>query len=489
MRLKFFLIGMILVFVLPIARAQDEATIGADGLGDKYFPEYGNGGYDVSHYTITLDVPMTRNYIDGVTVIDAQATQDLSRFNLDLIGLEVTEILVDDAPATFDRAERELIITPAVPIVNGDKFIVRVTYSGTPFTRILPSVAWSDGWNYRGDRVIVASEPGGSATWYPVNDHPLDKATYTTTVTVPAPYVVVSNGDLTETVQEGDQIRYTWEMRQPMASYLTALQIDELVMLTDDSGSVRIRNFFPVGMDEGGAAVFASQSEMIEFFTPIFGEYPFDVYGVVVVDQSFGFALETQTVSLFSAAVLSGGATVEKNNTIAHELAHQWFGNSVSLSRWIDIWLNEGFATYASWLWTAHERDEATLDRIVTNTYNGITGNTALEDGVSAIQARRFARNFSPPANPPADNLFNGGVYQRGALALHALRVQIGDEAFFELLLQYAERFAYDNATTSDFTALAESISGQELDDLFQAWLYDEAIPDWAAMDLENRVD
>lgn len=485
-----WMIGLMLLMSVGGAAAQDDSTIGASGAGDDYFPDYGNGGYDVEHYTLTLTVPMTTDRLYGVAVIDGVATQDLIRFNLDFIGLNVRELLVNDAPADFERDMGELIITPQEPILDGERFTVQVTYDGSPSTRMLPTIAWTDGWNYRGDRVIVASEPSGSATWYPVNDHPSDKATYTIVATVPETFVAVGNGELTDIAQRDGVSTYTWEMRQPMASYLSALQIDQLSIQTDESGGVPIRNFFPVGAEDAGEIVFARQADMIAYFESLFGDYPFDVYGVVVVDEPFGFALETQTITLFSARIIETPTrTQDKDYIIAHELAHQWFGNSVSLEQWRDIWLNEGFATYAAWLWLAHDRGGDLLDALVTEAYDYISGNQELDRGFNVERVRRFARQFSPPAQPPPDNLFNSGVYQRGALTLHALRLEMGDPVFFEFLRTYADAFRYGNATTEDVIALAERLSGQDLDAFFQAWLYDAAMPDWDAMQLENRVD
>lgn len=475
----------------PTITPPPEGTIGAAGIGDSYYAGLGNGGYRVNEYVLHLNVPMDRNYLIGQTTIGAIATQDLSAFNLDFIGMEVLSVEVNNEPATFTRAGREMTITPSEVLPAGQIFVVVVGYSGMPINVLDASIGFTNGWNFRDGRVIVAGEPAGAATWYPVNEHPLDKAVYLFNVTVPSEYTAVANGDLIETRTYGDVTTYVWQMSNPMASYLSSLQIDRFTMQAEESiEGVEIRNFFPANADQERAAeVFGQQDEMIAFFNTIFGEYPFDYYGAVVVDEPLFFALETQTLSLFGnnfiQPLLLGGSNGQ--STIAHELAHQWFGNSVSLSDWSDIWLNEGFATYASWLWFEHLNGADRMTDIVTRNYNGVSGNSTLDRG-SATAARSTARRYAPPGAPDPDDLFNPGVYVRGALTLHALRVEIGDEAFFDTLRTYTARFRHGNATTADFITVAEEVSGQELSALFEAWLYDPVMPDIPALELINRV-
>ena len=325
-------------------------TPGAEGAGDPYYPELGGGGYDVEHYALDVDVDMDAEAIVGLATITALATQDLSAFNLDLAGLEVDEVTVDGVAADFTHEGRELTITPAEPIAEGDSFEVVIDYGGEPRPYAEPSLGGAGiGWNFGDEYVYTASETSGAATWYPVNDHPSDKATYTLRITVPQPYVVAANGVLTETIESGDEVTYVWEMAQPMASYLGTVNIDTFeVQEYEAENGVRIRNYFPDTFADRAERVFADQDEMLVFFSDVFGDYPFDAYGAVLTRARLGFALETQTMSLFSASVAMGaGGGAE--TVIAHELAHQWFGNSVTPTTWRDIWHNEGFATYASW--------------------------------------------------------------------------------------------------------------------------------------------
>jgi aminopeptidase N len=485
------LLGLLLAPAGTGAAQQDASTFGADGIGDPYFPRMGNGGYDVLHYTLALVVDMERQAFEAVAQIDAAALQPLSRFNLDLDRLSVEAVAVDGVSAEFAHLDGELIITPALPIAEGEPFTTMIAYGGTPNALPLNAarqISYSAGWNFIGDRVVTASEPDGASGWYPVNDHPLDKATYTFDITVLQPgYTAVATGVLTKTEAVGGGTRTVWEMRQPMASYLAAVQIGVFALQeTTAPNGVPIRNYFPTELLSQGVRTFSQQGDMLVFFENLFGDYPFDVYGAVVVDLPLWFALETQSLSLFGILHLQRGAMAEE--VIAHELAHQWFGNSISPARWQDIWLNEGFATYASWLWFEHNRGADRLDQIVRETYDWVTGAWLIQRGTPIDQDmidRQMAALVIPPGRPPVNDLFSaGGVYLRGALTLHALRLEVGDAVFFEILRTYCDQFKFGNARVEDFIRVSEDVYGQSLELFFRGWLYEPLVPDIPAMGL-----
>jgi aminopeptidase N len=318
------------------------------------------------------------------------------------------------------------------------------------------------GWIRYRTGIYVASEPSGASTWFPVNDHPLDKATYSFEITVPKPYIVAANGLLKDEIDNGKTVTYLWETTNPMASYLATIAIADFLIYTDEGpNGLPIRHYLQAGVAPFVEDHVARTAEMIEFFSEIFGPYPFEAYGALYVEADLGFiALETQTLSLFGLRMLQdrpGGP----ENVVAHELVHQWFGNSVSLARWEDIWLNEGFATYGSFLWAEHLYGREVLEAIMADQYQ------ALRD-----------RSFTPGDPLHDGSLFNSGVYIQGAWALHALRLEVGDEAFFNILRAYSERYRNSNVTTADFIAVAEEISGQQLDELFNAWLYAGGVPE-----------
>jgi aminopeptidase N len=436
---------------------------GSSGLEDSLFPEFGNGGYDVQHYTLDITVnDVSTSDLTATTTIAAKATQDLSSFNLDFIGFEISGITINEQPADFERDGQELTVTPSTLLQENESFTITVQYSGSPDNFISQS-PFQTGWITFDGGSFVLSEPDGAASFYPVNDHPLDKAFFTFRVTVPEPFEVAANGVLTETIDNGASNTFLFEVRDPMASYLATINIDEFDVETMESeNGIPIRNYYATGLPDEVRKPFARQGEMLTYFSELFGPYPFEVYGSLVLDTEFGAALENQTLSIYGIDMIDPNDLAGTEGVVAHELSHQWFGDSVSLADWSDIWLNEGFATYASGLWIEHTDGRAALDEWIRSIYESTMANR---------------ERFTPPGSPTADRLFNGGVYFRGALTLHALRLEVGDETFFEILQTYYEQYKGSNATTDDFIAVAEEVSGKDLQELFDSWLYDEEIP------------
>ena len=445
---------------------------GGGGLGDSLYPGFGNGGYDVKHYTLELTVrEVGTGDLEGVTTLEAEATQDLGRFNLDFIGFTVDAVTVEGQPAGFDRTGQELTVTPAEALATGQMFEVRVAYHGQP--RVVESVAAPGqiGWILFDGGSYVLSEPDGAATFFPVNDHPLDKATYSFRVTVPSDLEVAANGVLADTVEQGTATTYVWEMRDPMASYLATVAIGDfdLVAAMAPNG-IPLRDYFGAGAGKAYRRPFARQGEMLALYSRLFGPYPFAAYGSLVLDTEMGTALECQTLSIYGVDQLDLEDLPATEQLVAHELAHQWFGDSLSVADWGEIWLNEGFATYAEGLWIEQTEGAAALDAWVQAVYEEVV------DGGDEI---------APPGLPEADDLFNDGVYLRGGLTLHALRLEVGEAAFFEIMQAYVARFQGGNVETADFVAVAEEISGQDLADFFDEWLYGDTVPAIPELDLE----
>jgi aminopeptidase N len=461
----------------PVVAAGGSA--GSAGLGDPYNPAAGNGGYNVTHYDLDLDLDVATGALTGLATIDAIALDSLASFNLDLYNLGVSAVAVDGVEAQFSREVGEL--TVLADLERGSTFEITIGYSGTAGQITPGSVQIPNGWIRSSDGLFTFNEPDGAATWYPVNNHPSDKATYTISVTVAAPYVAISNGLLREKRTDGASTTYVYSSDDPMASYLTTVAVG-LFEEAPEAGpeGLPIRNYFSSGVPQVERSYFDRQASMIEFFAGLFGPYPFDSYGAVVVDADFAAALETQTMSTFGRGVLRLGEAV-----VAHELAHQWFGDSVTPASWQDIWLNEGFATYAQWLWAEHVQGPQVFEERVRGAYEAMSGLNLIADGVAPeVAATRAAQQYPPPGSPPLDNLFNATVYQRGALTLHAFRLRVGDDTFFEVLRSYATAFRHQNASTDDFINLAEEIAGQDLDDLFDAWLFGTVVPPLPDLDL-----
>jgi aminopeptidase N len=440
-------------------------------VGDSLYPGFGDGGYSVQHYDLNFDVrDVATGELSGDARLDAVTREDLDRFNLDFIGFAIESVTVDAAPAEFSRDGQELTITPAQPLPAGTFFALRVRYTGTPTQIMSVALPVPTGWVLAGDTSFVLSQPDGAANFYPANDHPLDKASYTFHVTVPKPYVVAANGVLASIEDLGDGTTYVWESQSLMASYLATVEIGEFDVATESGpGGLPIRNYFATDTAPERRAAFARQSEMLALYAELFGPYPFEVYGAVVVKAETGSAMETQTLSLFGTDTLALDDSAGAELIVAHEMSHQWFGDSVSLADWSDIWLNEGFARYAEGLWIEHLSGAAALTAWVADQY--------------AYTAEHLA-DLTPPGKMHADDLFNAGAYYRGGLTLHALRLEIGDEIFFDALRTYAARFKDQNARTEDFEAVVNEVSGRDLSAFFESWLDSNELAPIAALGL-----
>ncbi|SCL19565.1 Peptidase family M1 [Micromonospora nigra] len=430
---------------------------GAADLGDPYVPGSGNGGYDVTHYRLAIRYDPATDRLIGRTEIAATATQGLSRFNLDLAGLTVDEVTVDGARAEHRRAGDELVVTPPRGLPQGDDFTTAVSYAGVP----APSgdgALGLGGFLHTDDGAIALGQPRSAATWFPVNDHPSDKATYDIEVTVPEGLTALSNGVPGQRSSADGWVTWRWAERFPMASYLTTLVVGDYRVTNGTHRGLPLVTAVPAELpaDSPQAVSLARTGEIADYLATRFGPYPFAAYGgVAVTDNRIGYALETQSRPVYGP----GFFRAEPNlSVVAHELAHQWFGNSVALSSWRDIWLNEGFASYAEWLWEEHDGGRS-AQRI--------------------FEAQYAATDWSRPTlDPGPGQLFGTAVYRRGALTVHALRRTVGDDAFFRVLRTWTAQRRDDNATTDDFVTHAERVSGRDLGPFFDAWLSGTTAPE-----------
>jgi aminopeptidase N len=462
-------------------------TAGAEGEGDAYFPYSGNGGYDVLHYDLAVKyappaaapAPL-EGQLAGVATIDLVAVQDLDRFNLDLRGMNVQSITINGKHASAvappapgaevdgaaywqvqNDAARiwELTIQPRPKIKTGQSVTVVITYGGTT-TRPLDIEEALYGWVTTRDGAMVVGEPEGSMTWYPVSDHPTDKASYSFAITVPAGKVAVANGVQSEPAKTtAGWTTWYWDAPDEQASYLTTASVGDFALRPTyySTSGVPITDAVDTKLTAARLnttnASLALQPAMIDFFESKFGAYPFNSFGSIVDNDSVGYALETQTRPVYSTQANQG--------TVAHELAHQWFGNSVSPQRWQDIWLNEGWATYATWMWT-QERGGISTQQAYNNWY----------------ATPRPAQYWALPIGDPQPlGLFANQVYDRGAATLQALRVEVGDEAFFAGARLWLERYHDSTGTSEDFQAVYEEVSGEDLAGFFQVWLRDPVKP------------
>ncbi|MFF4005663.1 M1 family metallopeptidase [Streptomyces sp. NPDC001717] len=436
---------------------------GASGLRDPYFPKAGNGGYQVDHYALDLDYDPADGRLDGTAVITARAEQGLSSFNLDLSGLTVESVTVQGEPARHNRAGNELTVRPAADLKKGEVFRVEVDYGGKP-KAIVDADSSKEGWITTPGGAVGVGEPVGSMAWFPGNHHPSDKATYDITLTVPHGYEAVSNGELRSRTETGDgRTEFAWHNPEPMASYLATAVVGPYKVTTAKTPSgVPVYNAVSPGEAAASAGALARLPEIVDWGSGRFGPYPFGTTGAIVLPKgTLTYALETQTRPVFS------GAPAEED-LVVHELAHQWFGDSVSPKSWKDMWLNEGFATYAEWLWAedhggvgAQKRFEAFL-----------AGDTSVDDDADSDW------DAFPPAAPPGPEHVSGNpVYYRGAMVLHRIRQEVGDAKFFDLLRGWAVDHRHGNASTAEFTAYAEKRTGHDLKKVWDVWLYGEGRP------------
>jgi aminopeptidase N len=429
-------------------------TPGAAGSGDPFFPNAGNGGYDVSSYDLTLDWQPAGNQLTGTAVIKATATQNLSRFDLDLRGFTISRLLVNGVAATFARdGEQELVVTPQSGITSGSAFTVTVNYNGTPTVVIDPDGS-PEGWVPTDDGAFVVGEPQGSPGWYPVNDSPHDKATYHFRVTVPEGLTAMANGVLESSTTSGGKTTWAWNETDPMAPYLATSTIGKFDLTISQIGS--IPSYLAIDPQLPKGNVFRLMPDIVRFYESKYGPYPLNaVGGIADSAKNVGYSLETQTKPVYDR--------MPDELTVAHELSHMWFGDAVTLTQWPDIWLHEGFATFSEWIWSEYTGNK-TAQKYFDNLYN------------QPPQDLRFWT--PPPGNPGTPALmFNGTIYYRGGMTLQALRVKIGDFAFFNLLRTWVAQHKYGNATTPQFIALAEQISGMDLDRFFDVWLYQPEKP------------
>jgi aminopeptidase N len=441
---------------------QGPAMPGASSIGDEDFPDYGNGGYDVGHYDLVLHYDPSNDKLDGTATITLTPTEHLSSLNLDFV-LTVKDVMVDGMPAKFERkGHHEVVITPAASLPAGTEVKVAVTYEGTPSSVRVSDIGFG-AWFRTADGVVGAGAPENAWWWFPSNDHPTDKATFDVAVTVPDGVTAISNGVMVAppTAAEAGWQTWTWKSSMPQQPNLALLVIGEYDMTeTKSESGLPIIVAYSKRIDaEAARAAIEKTEAIVKWEESVFGPYPFEALGAVVgPSDGITYALETQTRPVYPISYFRGGG----ESVVAHENAHQWFGDSCAIKRWKDVWLSEGFATYAEWL------------------YSEAHGNGTAQALFDTAYARYGA---SDPfwqvvvGDPGKARVYDNAVYQRGAMTLHQLRVAVGDESFYKILRTWTETRRHGNGSIEDFRDLSESTSGKQLDELFDAWLFKPGKP------------
>lgn len=426
---------------------------------DPYLPQNGNFGYTVSRYELDLEYKVAINRLSGTATITAVTVAELDEFTLDLSSaLSVSRVSVNGKRAArFGCRSGKLRVALESKLPAGAAMSVVVRYGGSP--KPLRTL-WGDvGFEELTDGALVAGQPNGAASWFPCNDHPSAKAAFRIQISTESGYRAIANGKLVSSRARASQTVWTYEQPEPTSTYLVTLQIGVYESIRLTRTPVAIRAALPQRLQDNFDHDFARQPDMMELFIELFGPYPLaDGYTVVVTDDALEIPLEAQGISIFGANHCTGTRASER--LIAHELAHQWFGNSVTARRWRDIWLHEGFASYAEWLWS--ERSGGSSTAALARYHLG--------------QLRQKPQDLLL-ADPGPRDMFDDRVYKRGALTLHALRGQLGDENFFALLKDWTTRYRHGNASTEDFTGLAANYSGESLRPLWEAWLFSTEVP------------
>ncbi len=425
------------------------------GLGDSILEGNGNPGYEVTQYDLEFDFDIPDlisepPFLDAAATLSARTIEPLSAFSLDLHGMEVESVAVDGVPVAWCRRERELVVGLPSLLTAGDLFTVRVDYSGNP-TEVDDLFDEFTGIGRTTTGLYAVLEPDGAASLFPSNDHPRDPALFRVSITAPSGLEVVSVGRQVAETRSGNRTTTVWESTEPGVTYLLPLAIGEFEVVELDSQLDMVLYLY-----EGSEGVgdFELQPAMVEFFESMFGPYPYDRLGAIVVDSAAAIALETHGIPTYSRDFVF-------EDVIAHEVAHGWFGNYVRLEDWSDIWLKEGLASFAELLWAEHRFGLERYTQQVAGLYGFL---------VEDPQAH-------PPADPERDEMYSGSVYWRGAFTMVALRDLVGDEPVFELLRAWIERYGGATATTADFLELVEERLGREAFELASAWLDNETIP------------
>jgi aminopeptidase N len=421
---------------------------------ETFFPRTGNPGYDVSHYDVRLAYRPARGWMQATARIEATAGRRLSRFSLDLDGLHVTEVTVDGEGAEFRRGRQKLKVDPRTPPAKGERFAVVVHYQGRP-RRLIDPDGSAEGWNRTPDGAVAVGEPVGTAAWLPCDNTLPDKATFSFELTVPAALAGVANGRLTAVTAEGGRRTFDWTESQPMTPYLAVVDIGRGRLQRGRIDGLPAWTLVDPSLSARSAPVLRRLPEILRFESRLFGPYPYDAVGSIVDRVNLEYALETQTRPIYAFA--------PDVPTVVHEMAHQWFGDSVGLERWPNIWLNEGFATFVEWFY-AERHGGPSVRQVFDRLYRTPASKTDFWD---------------PPSGHPGTpaNLFATSTYIRGGMALEALRLKVGTQPMLKILRRWATQHRYGTADIDQFRTLAEQVSGQRLGGLFQRWLYQPGKP------------
>ncbi|MFI6377027.1 M1 family metallopeptidase [Streptomyces sp. NPDC050546] len=459
--------GALLASAVSVCLVAASAPVVPLGVGDRLFPYLGNPGYDVTSYDLSFSYPGSNSRpLRAVTTIKARATADLDRVNLDFANGTVDSVEVDGEPAGFSTAGEDLVITPQEAVPDGDRMRITVRHSSDPVS----AKGRESGWVRTTDGLAMANQADAAHRVFPCNDHPSDKAMFTIRVTTPKGLTAVSNGLPAGVARSDGSTTWTYRTHHPMATELAQVSIGRSTVLhrTGPHG-LPVRDVVPTRDRKALEPWLRKTPAQIDWMERKLGRYPFETYGMLVADASTGFELETQTLSLFERELFTQSAYPEwyVESIMVHELAHQWFGNSVSPRTWSDLWLNEGYATWYEALYAEVRGGKPMRDRM-----KAAYGSS---DGWRAVGGPPAAPKVPEPGRKTG--IFRHNVYEGATLVLYALREEIGSPAFDRLQRAWVGRYRDGTASTADYVRLASEISGRDLSGFFKDWLYGEKTP------------
>lgn len=419
---------------------------------DRYTPVSGDSTFDTESYELRLGYRVRNNRLTGRALINAVIAVAGTSVQLDLVGLRVSRVVVDgEVAAGWKQTQNKLKVPLPRVLQPGERFSLEIEYAGTPRPR---RTRWGTiGWEELDDGALVANQPTGAPTWFPCNDRPDDRARYVIDITVDEGYIAAATGRLIETKKQSGRVRRIFESAVPTATYLAAVQVGPYREWSFETGE---RLVAPATLRTRVQRAFADVPRMLAVLSEAFGAYPQESCTIVVTPDDLEIPLEAQGLMVFGANHLDP----DSERLVAHELAHQWFGNSVGIARWSDIWLNEGFACYAEWLWSEASGQET----------------------IAQLAAEHHARLAALPqdvvlVDPGPADMFDDRIYKRGALTLCALRAEIGDRLFGETMFRWTQQYRHHLVDTDMFIALAETVSGRSLDAVFIPWLRGQVLP------------
>ncbi|MFK0015576.1 M1 family metallopeptidase [Streptomyces sp. NPDC091027] len=435
------------------------------GIGDRLFPELGNPGYDVLAYDLSFTYKDNKSPLDAVTVIDARALEPLERINLDFAHGKVASVEVNGEPARYESVGEDLVLTPARPVADGGALRITVRHTSDPRGR------GDGGWVPTEDGLAMANQADAAHRVFPCNDHPADKALFTFRITAPDGLTAVANGvPVAPARRLGPAKTWTYRTVHPMATELAQVSVGRsaVVHRTGPHG-LPLRDVVPAADRERLEPWLRKTPGHVRWMEERVGRYPFENYGVLIARATTGFELETQTLSLFEHTLFSGEGYPEwyVEAVMVHELAHQWFGDSVSPRTWSDLWLNEGHATWYEALY-ADGLGKYSLERRMREAYQ---------------RSDQWRAAGGPPAAPKAAapgekiGLFRPVVYDGAALILYALRQEIGTAPFDRIERRWVAEHRDGVAGTDDFVRLASQEAGRDLTAFLQPWLYGAKTP------------